>query len=254
MRIPKKCLAPLWAICLCLASSMASAKPPVQKITPSKPEPVSAVVTAEELMADFSLDFVTAGAKWSGKTVEVTGFCIFPNAENLFLAMVAPQFGINCSFQKSAQKALAGLKTGQCVTVVGKIGYYASGLPLTCYSVKPCTTKPEAISADDLYKEIKANTKTALNKYKSRTVFLSGKLASVIVQKGGVMKTIIALQTVDGDLVWGYLLSSTDERANALPQGADLTLFGKVEDFGNSYSVNDHKNRVKLTVYSYKND
>jgi len=250
MRTLKACLAPVWATLLCLTPMIGRADTPKAKAASTK-GPAATPVTADALFEDYTPDFTQGQDKWLGKTVEVSGFCLSRDPENLVISMVDPWFGIICRFPKTATKQIAGLTIGQCVKAVGKIGYFSSGhVEIACSSMTLCDTKAMPVPADFIYDEIKSDPKGAVERYKKRAIFIHGTLSSVVVQTGGVQKTIIGLQTKDGEKVWCFIQSSTDDSLAKLAEGTGMNIWGKVE----SYSRLNGQLRVKVNVFSYTPD
>lgn len=250
MTHPLAWLAPFSLAAIVLAPTHGlSATPPKAK-APAKMS--SAIpVTADALMDDYSPHFMEGDEKWRGKTVEVTGFCLAPDPDQLAIWFVDPQYGILCLFPKTMGSRIKGLQNGQCVKVVGKVGYFTAGrVQIGCTSLSLCDSRPITLTTDSLFDEIKDNQKEVLEKYKDRALFVHGDLGSVVTQTGGVQRVILSLKTKGGEGVWCFLPSSTDEGASKLAEDHGVTVFGKVQGFT---KINGEY-RVKMNAYSYKAD
>jgi len=250
MKLIKSILSSLWVVAVCVTPTFGSSAAQKPKATVTK-GPAPTPITADALADDYSPDFTQGDAKWRSKTVEVTGFCIAPDPDNLAIWLVEPRYGILCQFPKAMKSKIQGLQNGQCVKIVGKVGYFSTGrIEIACTSLALCDSTPVAITTDALFDEFKDNPKAALEKYKKRAIFVHGNLGSVVTQTGGVQRVILGLKTKAGEGVWCFLPNSTDDRLSQLAEDRGVSVFGKVE----SYSKLNGQFRIKITTYSYKGD
>jgi len=119
-------------------------KPKPEPVPQPKPASVAGGITVEELYSAYSVDEVAADAKFTDKTLTVTGVVdriTVNDVHNIYYIILASaekkeQWNVRCMFDRKYGVQLSRLATGQTVTVQGKYdGYKVNILMKDCVLV-----------------------------------------------------------------------------------------------------------------------
>jgi hypothetical protein len=160
----------------------------------SATDPVGATVTADQMWMEFRDDPTGADVKYGGKIVQVTGMIdrVIPGGAVIDAEVRLKGTGrslVDCVFGPNRLAAVAGLTTGQTVTIRGRYDSHSPSGP----KLKDCILMPGGGGADGaaagalkvnaiaLAKEFMANPVGANAKYGNKTLEITGVVHSLVV-------------------------------------------------------------------------
>lgn len=216
------------------------------------------------LLGAFLADFDAAHAKYGGRKIEVTGNVVFPHSRTCFYmrgektAAESPHIQlVPCNVAGESANKVMALFGGQQVRVVGRLGTYLNKgkkfgkfetrdqITLSfhdCYLEEVEPTSTLVVSAEELGREFERDRKSAIEKYRNRSVLVNGTVVSSKEGHAGRIG-VLELKGTDNTKVW---IKNTDQ----LVEGR-LPTKGQVDFRVSIYDFDQRTNGEVWLTYNY---
>lgn len=222
------------ALVVGVVSLFGSGSEPAAEIDYSKPD---FVVTADEIMSEFTQNSVSAQEKYGDKIVQVTGKIGTISEYSIYLSGDDDEnwlTNVVLSLASGQDDIIRSISKGKEITAVGKfektdvfddIKLKYAKIDATGIEIKPTesqATEDEVIEVDidELIEAYENNSVAADGKYKDRTVKLTGKIVSI--EEG-----YIKLEGTDEwDWTYIYAYYNYEEDVTGLKKGQKITVTG----------------------------